>query len=162
MHNDAVSTRFALPATLAVGIGGAAGTLVRAGLAQAWPHAPGTLPAATLAVNLTGALCLGLLLGRLALSPDTGWRRTVRLGVGTGFMGGLTTYSTFMVEVARLTGAAPGGGAGGAGGAGMAASEVALGTGLAYWAGSVIAGVLLAAAGLWIARALPAPQGDAQ
>lgn len=146
----------ALPATLAVAVGGTAGTLVRAGLAQAWPHAPGTIPTATLAVNLTGALCLGLLLGRLTLSPDAGWRRTVRLGVGTGFMGGLTTYSTFMVEVAQLTSAADGASTlGEAGGA-------TLNTALAYWAGSVVGGVMLAAAGLWIAQALPSPRTPPQ
>lgn len=135
-------------AAVTVGAGGAAGTLVRAGLAHTWVDAPGTLPGATLTVNLLGAFLLGVLLGRLALSPDTGWRRTVRLGVGTGFMGGLTTYSTFMVEVTRLTGAAPAG----------AGEPAALGTGLTYWAGSVLAGVLLATCGLWLAQALPAPR----
>ncbi|ETJ05451.1 MAG: Protein CrcB-like protein 1, partial [Actinomyces urogenitalis DORA_12] len=93
-------------APLAVFAGGALGTLVRAGLARLWPHTAGELPTATLAVNLVGALALGFLLGRLALAPDTGWRRTLRLGLGTGFMGGLTTYSTFIVEVEHLAGGA--------------------------------------------------------
>lgn len=130
----------------AVGLGGGTGTLVRAGLAQAWPHTGDGLPAATLTVNLIGALALGLLLGRLALSPDTGWRRGVRLGVGTGFMGGLTTYSTFMVEVKRLlSGPTP--------------------LAVAYWAGSVVAGVAAACLGLWLAgdagRTRPARQAAA-
>lgn len=120
-------------APLAVFAGGALGTLVRAGLARLWPHAAGELPTATLAVNLVGALALGFLLGRLALAPDTGWRRTLRLGLGTGFMGGLTTYSTFIVEVEHL-----------AGGADLLGAAT-------YLAGSLVAGVALAAIGLWLA-----------
>ena len=120
-------------APLAVFAGGALGTLVRAGLARLWPHTAGELPTATLAVNLVGALALGFLLGRLALAPDTGWRRTLRLGLGTGFMGGLTTYSTFNVEVAHLAGRA------------------ALIGAATYLAGSLVAGVALAAVGLWLA-----------
>ena len=120
-------------APLAVFAGGARGTLVRAGLARLWPHTAGELPTATLAVNLVGALALGFLLGRLALAPDTGWRRTLRLGLGTGFMGGLTTYSTFIVEVEHL-----------AGGADLLGAAT-------YLAGSLVAGVALAAVGLWLA-----------
>lgn len=120
-------------APLAVFAGGALGTLVRAGLARLWPHAAGELPTATLAVNLVGALALGFLLGRLALAPDTGWRRTLRLGLGTGFMGGLTTYSTFIVEVEHL-----------AGGADLLGAAT-------YLAGSLVAGVALATVGLWLA-----------
>lgn len=120
-------------APLAVFAGGALGTLVRAGLARLWPHTAGELPTATLAVNLVGALALGFLQGRLALAPDTGWRRTLRLGLGTGFMGGLTTYSTFIVEVEHL-----------AGGADLLGAAT-------YLAGSLVAGVALAAVGLWLA-----------
>ena len=120
-------------APLAVFAGGALGTLVRAGLARLWPHTAGELPTATLAVNLVGALALGFLLGRLALAPDTGWRRTLRLGLGTGFMGGLTTYSTFIVEVEHLAG-----------------RDDLIGA-ATYLAGSLVAGVALAAVGLWLA-----------
>ena len=130
-------------APLAVFAGGALGTLVRAGLARLWPHTAGELPTATLAVNLVGALALGFLLGRLALAPDTGWRRTLRLGLGTGFMGGLTTYSTFIVEVEHLAGGRrppPGG-----------PPQTPLSGAATYLAGSLVAGVALAAVGLWLA-----------
>ena len=44
-----------------------------------------------------------MLLETLAvLGPDEGWRRRVRLGVGTGLLGGYTTYSSFAVEAALL------------------------------------------------------------
>ncbi|MFE1538284.1 CrcB family protein, partial [Corynebacterium bovis] len=47
-----------------------------------------------LAVNVVGALLLGLLTTVLARSgPDTGLRRTLRLGLGTGVLGGFTSYS---------------------------------------------------------------------
>ncbi|EGQ75458.1 fluoride efflux transporter FluC [Actinomyces sp. oral taxon 448] len=92
-------------ALVAVGLGGAVGTLARAGLAEAWPHDPAHLPEATLTVNVLGALALGLLTGLLAtIGPDKGRRRTVRLAVGTGLMGGLTTHSTYILETAGLLG----------------------------------------------------------
>ena len=90
-------------ALVAVGLGGAAGTLARAGLEAAWPHDAAHLPAATLTINLVGALLLGALTGFLAaVGPDEGGRRLVRLAAGTGLMGGLTTHSTYILEVARL------------------------------------------------------------
>jgi CrcB protein len=48
-----------------------------------------------LAVNLTGCFLLGLLAARA--EPDT----LVRLGLGTGVLGGFTTFSTLMVETDR-------------------------------------------------------------
>lgn len=88
---------------LLIGLGGAAGTTVRASLETAFPAAIGAWPWATFCINVTGAFILALLLETLAvLGPDDGWRRRVRLGVGTGVLGGYTTYSSFMVETARL------------------------------------------------------------
>ncbi len=88
---------------LLIAAGGALGTAMRSGLGSAFPAAPGHWPWATFSANLTGALALGLLLEVLAvLGPDDGWRRRVRLGVGTGLLGGYTTYSSFAVESALL------------------------------------------------------------
>jgi fluoride exporter len=56
---------------------------------------PSDFPVGTLVVNLTGAFALGVLLG--AAVPDR-----VALVLGTGFMGGYTTFSTWMVESERL------------------------------------------------------------
>ena len=83
--------------------GGALGTSVRAGLGGAFPATPGTWPWATFLINLSGALLLGALLEGLSIGgPDQGWRRGLRLGLGTGLLGGYTTYSTFAVETLQL------------------------------------------------------------
>jgi CrcB protein len=81
-------------------LGGFFGAMARDAVAQAWPAKAGTLPPATLAVNLSGAFLLGLLLEALVRSgEDAGHRRSLRLLLGTGFLGAYTTYSTFAVEV---------------------------------------------------------------
>jgi fluoride exporter len=56
---------------------------------------PSDFPVGTLVVNLTGAFALGVLLG--AAVPHR-----AALVLGTGFMGGYTTFSTWMVESERL------------------------------------------------------------
>ena len=85
-------------------LGGAFGTALRAWLENAFPHGAQQWPWATFLINVTGALILGCLLEFLALSgPDAGWRRLMRLGIGTGVLGGYTTYSTFMVETVNAT-----------------------------------------------------------
>lgn len=83
-------------------IGGMAGTALRASVEAWFPAAPGHWPWATFWINLAGSLLLGVLLEVLATFDDDGWRRSVRLGVGTGFFGGFTTYSSFSVETVAL------------------------------------------------------------
>jgi CrcB protein len=83
-----------------VALGGALGALARWGLAAVLPS-PGVWPVATLLVNLTGCFVLGALLAGLATrSPEPSWARPF---LGAGVLGGYTTYSTFAVEVVRLT-----------------------------------------------------------
>jgi fluoride exporter len=87
---------------LFIALGGAAGTLLRYALARftlgdpAW-HG---FPWATLAANVIGSTLLGFLFvwgdGRSFFGSD------VRLALGTGVMGGFTTYSTFNLETLRL------------------------------------------------------------
>jgi fluoride exporter len=125
---------------VAAALGGVLGALGRWGVAEALPHHPGAWPWATLLVNLTGCLVLGVLLGALfALHPDHPWLRPF---LGTGVLGGYTTFSTFAVETVEL------------------ADVGAWATAVAYVAASVLGGVLAAAAGVVLGRALaprPAP-----
>lgn len=83
-----------------MGIGGAVGTALRAGLAHAVPAHPGQWPWATLTVNLVGAFVLPALLEFIAGLQHRflAWR----LMLGTGLLGGFTTYSAFAVETVGL------------------------------------------------------------
>src|SRR4029077_17773907 len=59
----------------------------------------GALPWGTMMINLSGALLLGFLTG-LTLAGRL--PAAVKTGVGTGFCGAYTTYSTFTVETVQL------------------------------------------------------------
>lgn len=114
-----------------VGLGAAIGTLLRATLENSFPAAPGAWPLTIFLINLAGSLILGFLLTVLAnAGSDTGWRHAARLTLGTGVIGGFTTYSTFIVEIHGL--AAP--------------------LALAYAGTSLIAGIACAAAGIALAN----------
>lgn len=59
----------------------------------------------TLAVNLAGALALGMLLESLERARVAGGvNTTVRLVAGTGFLGAFTTYSALALDVTALLG----------------------------------------------------------
>ena len=76
------------------------GAWLRWGLGMALNPLFPTLPLGTLAANLIGGLMIGFameLLTRHAVLPPE-----VRLLVVTGFLGGLTTFSTFSAEVVTL------------------------------------------------------------
>jgi CrcB protein len=81
---------------LAVGVGAAIGAWLRWGLALWLVSVHGKLHLGTLAANLIGGYLVGLSLGFFGayphLTPE--WR----LFVITGFLGGLTTFSTFSGE----------------------------------------------------------------
>ena len=68
--------------------GGMLGSAARLGVALLVPDIGG-LPVATLAVNVVGALLIGVLAARLPSSSNT------RVFLGTGILGGFTTYSAF-------------------------------------------------------------------
>lgn len=85
-----------------VAIGGAGGTAVRSALSEAIGPQHG-FPLATFVVNISGALALAVLIEALALrGADVGHRRRLRLLLGTGFLGGYTTYSALGVETGAL------------------------------------------------------------
>jgi len=114
-----------------VALGGAAGTAARVAITLAIPPA-GAFVVATFAINVVGALLLGILLEVLARrGPDVGRLRSIRLLLGTGFLGGFTTYSALATDTAMLTGGDTG-----------TALAYSLGTiligGVATWAGIII------------------------
>jgi CrcB protein len=85
-----------------VALGGAGGSLARHGVELLLGTSDG-LPVGTLTVNLVGAFALGALLeGLVTRGSDAGHRRAARLLVGTGFLGGFTTFSALAVEADGL------------------------------------------------------------
>lgn len=85
---------------LYIGIGAALGAWLRYGFGLMLNPVFPTLPLGTLAANLLGGLLMGLVVGGFApyqaLSPE------LRLAFATGFLGALTTFSTFSAEAVTL------------------------------------------------------------
>lgn len=87
-------------AFLAVGAGAALGAWLRWGLgALLNPHFP-PLPLGTLVANLLGGYLVGVAVAIFAQHP--GLAPEARLFLITGFLGGLTTFSTFSAEAVHL------------------------------------------------------------
>lgn len=86
-------------AVLAICTGASLGALLRWQLGL-WLTAPGQLPWGTLAANAIGGYGIGLAIAWLDASPqlDPVWR----LAIITGFLGALTTFSSFSAEVVGL------------------------------------------------------------
>jgi len=84
----------------AVAAGGAVGTLGRHLLATAWPQPATGFPWATLVTNLSGCAAIGVLMATLA--GLTAPHRLVRPFLGTGVLGGFTTFSTYAVQTRVL------------------------------------------------------------
>jgi len=93
-------------AALAVALGGAAGATCRwaLGTTLAASSADGIAwPWATLTANVVGCLLLGIVVTRVPFATPRNRAVVVwRDGLGTGFCGGLTTFSTFSVEAAEM------------------------------------------------------------
>jgi len=116
---------------LLVFAGGSIGTAARLAVGL-WMPDTGGIPFATLVVNVLGSLLIGILAARL---PQT---TGLRLFLGTGVLGGFTTYSAFMTGTVALWSAAP---------------VLAF----AYSAGSLVLGLGAAALGLRLGRPRATP-----
>ena len=86
-----------MPALVAVFIGAGSGACLRYALGQGLDRLLPQLPLGTLAANLIGGYLVGIAIGFFAWRTDLSdlWR----LALITGFLGGLTTFSTFSAEV---------------------------------------------------------------
>jgi fluoride exporter len=84
----------------AVFVGGALGTVLRAGLAEAFPQRAVEWPWPTFAVNVIAAFLLGYFVTRLQERlPLSSYRRPL---LGTGLCGGLSTFATMQVELLKM------------------------------------------------------------
>jgi CrcB protein len=83
----------------AISLGAAIGALSRWSLAL-WLGTGGLMPWGTLAANLIGGYLIGIAVASFQLMPnlDPVWR----LALVTGFLGGLTTFSSFSAEVVTM------------------------------------------------------------
>ena len=126
---------------IAIGAGGALGTLARYAFERGVGADPAGIPWATLSVNLIGSFVLGVV---VTLVTERWPRdRFLRPLVAVGFCGGFTTFSTFAVEIDQRV------------------RHGHTGIALAYLAASLLAGIGAALAGITLARGrvLPAPGG---
>lgn len=87
-----------MQAFLLVGLGGAIGAMARYGVGRL--VGVGGFPLATLAVNVSGGLLMGVLVGVLA--ARAGGAEWVRLLLGVGVLGGFTTFSAFSLELVTM------------------------------------------------------------
>lgn len=120
---------------LAVALGGAIGATLRYATSELiGPRLRADFPLATITVNVVGAFLLGIVMALAVERGEIGhwWR----LFLGVGVLGGFTTFSTFAFETVELV------------------HEGAYAIALANAAGSVVAGLLAAVAGLYVGRML--------
>jgi fluoride exporter len=93
-------------AVLAVSVGGGLGAAARYGAGLLWPAAgPGAFPLTTLGINAVGCALIGVLMVLVAERPASAPNRPrplLRPFLGTGVLGGFTTFSTYAVDIERL------------------------------------------------------------
>ena len=84
---------------IAIAVGAVLGAWSRYGLAL-WMNGRGWLPWGTFVANAVGGLLIGLAIAYLSANRDVS--PLLRLFFITGFLGALTTFSTFSAEVTTL------------------------------------------------------------
>lgn len=85
---------------LCISAGASIGALLRWVLGMAFNGALPLIPLGTLLANLAGGYCIGVMLAVVAFFPQ--FPVEARLFIITGFLGALTTFSTFSGEVVLL------------------------------------------------------------
>jgi fluoride exporter len=93
-----IRSLFVINAFFAIGIGAALGAWSRWGLAMLLNH--GLIPMGTLVANLLGAYLMGIAIAVFLQMPNL--NAELKLMITTGFLGGLTTFSTFSAEAFNL------------------------------------------------------------
>lgn len=120
---------------LAIACGGAAGALCRYWLTSlAEHHNTSTFPVGTFVVNVLGSLLIGVLF--ILVSEKIQLAANLRPLLMIGFLGALTTFSTFSLDALLLI------------------QEGYLGTAIAYILGSVVSCLVAAWAGMSLVRLL--------
>ncbi|MBI4912327.1 MAG: fluoride efflux transporter CrcB [Acidobacteria bacterium] len=121
--------------TWLVFLGGGLGSLARYALGIGLGRWSQHFPLGTFAINVGGSFLLGLLFG-ITYAREFRHERELSLFLGSGFLGGFTTFSTFELEGYSL----------------LAAGHP--GAALLYTVGSVAAGLAAAALGAWLGHRL--------
>ena len=88
----------AMLATIAAG--GATGAAARYLIGATWPTPAGAFPASTLAINVLGCALIGVLM--VLITEVWSRQRLIRPFLGTGVLGGFTTFSTYTVDIQQL------------------------------------------------------------
>jgi CrcB protein len=89
-----------VPVVLAVAVGGGVGAAARHAAEVAWPTSSGDFPWTILTVNAAGSALIGVLL--VLITEAWPAHRLLRPLIGTGFLGGFTTFSAFAVDTRLL------------------------------------------------------------
>jgi CrcB protein len=83
-----------------IAAGGATGAAARYLIGQGWPTPAGALPFTTLAINVLGCALIGVLM--VLITEVWSRQRLLRPFLGTGVLGGFTTFSTYTVDIQQL------------------------------------------------------------
>jgi len=83
-----------------IAAGGATGAAARYLIGQSWPTRAGVFPVSTLVINVMGCALIGVLM--VLMTEMWSSQRLIRAFLGTGVLGGFTTFSTYTVDIQRL------------------------------------------------------------
>ncbi|MEU6288069.1 CrcB family protein [Streptomyces sp. NPDC015140] len=127
--------RVQAPVVAVVALGGGAGAAARYAAALWWPTRSGGFPWTTFWVNVAGCAAMGVLM--VAVTEVWDVHRLVRPFLGTGVLGGFTTFSTYAADIRGLL------------------ADGHPGTGLAYLAATPLAALTAVWLASWAARRTP-------